>query len=218
MILDIKQVKVYVISPGVGKYKERLHMVFGRLVDEGFSHIEFVRSLPGGNQTSSLTNTVLHIFEEEMRNTHPFIIVEDDCAIFHTHDQIHVPDDMDVCYLGVSLWSYPYTVETLSLSHRPPIVHISRYTVSPINDQIVQLKGMTGTHAILYHSRSFMREFINHMKELHYSVPHDLVFSSMHMSFQVYALRNPMFYQDGELGGQETVTKIQYDGVSFQYT
>jgi hypothetical protein len=88
MILDIKNTTVYLVSPGTDKYKDRVLTVFRRLIDEGFSKIEFVKSLPGLNGAASLTHTVLHIFKRELNNDKPFIILEDDCAFFNKYEQI----------------------------------------------------------------------------------------------------------------------------------
>jgi hypothetical protein len=86
MILDIKSLKVYIISPGENKYRQRVLTVFDRLLDEGFRNITFFKSLVGPNNTASLTNTVLEIFKQELKNDKPFMIVEDDCAFFTKYD------------------------------------------------------------------------------------------------------------------------------------
>jgi hypothetical protein len=77
---------------------------------------------------------------------------------------------------------------------------------------------MTGGHAILYKSRDFIKTFIDKMNEISQNVddvPHDLLFSSLHSSHNVFALKQPMFYQDSTLGGQEDVTKLTFNGVCY---
>lgn len=68
MILDVKKTKVYIISPGENKYRDRVVTVFQRLLDEGFRNITFYKSAAGPNNTASLTNTVLEIFRKELKN------------------------------------------------------------------------------------------------------------------------------------------------------
>lgn len=156
MIIDIKNTKIYLISPGINKYRNRLFTGFSRLVDEGFIRVEYFKSVCGLNNTSSLTNTVIEIFKLELYNDRPFIILEDDCAFFTKYNIIEVPDNMDALYLGVSLWTYPYSVDTLYNKQRPNIIHNSDSTVKSYDDVLTQIKGMTGTHAILYNSCEFM--------------------------------------------------------------
>jgi len=214
MLLDIKSITVYIISPGVDNYRSKLLTVFERVVNEGFKNVTFFKSVPGPNKTASLTNTVLEIFKQELNNDKPFIILEDDCAFFTKYDQVEIPDTADMLYLGVSLWSYPYRTDTLYSMYRPNIVSNSIDTVESYNNTLVKIKAMTGGHAILYISRDFIRTFIEKMTDISKyinDVPHDLLFSSLHQSFNVYGLKNPMFYQDATLGGQEDVTKLTFN-------
>ena len=56
MLLDIKDITVYIISPGVDNYRTKLITVFERLINEGFKNIVFFKSVSGLNKTASLTN------------------------------------------------------------------------------------------------------------------------------------------------------------------
>jgi len=214
MLLNIKDITVYIISPGTNNYRNKLITVFERVIDEGFKCVVFFKSVPNPNKTASLTNTVLEIFKQELTNDKPFIILEDDCAFFTKYDQIEIPDTADVLYLGVSLWSYPYSTNTLYSMYRPNIVRNSIDTNESYNNTLVRIKGMTGGHAILYISRDFIRTFLEKMTDISKNIPdlpHDLLFSSLHQSFNVYGLKKPMFYQDATLGGQEDVTKLTFN-------
>ena len=219
MLLDIKNITVYIISPGINNYRNKLLTVFERVVNEGFKRVVFFKSLPGPNKIVSLTNTVLEIFKQELNNDKPFIILEDDCAFFTKYDQIEIPENTDMLYLGVALWSYPYDINTLYLRERPNIIHNSIDTIESYNNTLVKIKGMTATHAILYISRDFIRTFIEKMTDIFKNIdnlPHDLLFSSLHSSFNVFGLKQPMFYQDAVLGGQEDVTKLTFNGECFR--
>jgi hypothetical protein len=219
MLLDIKNITVYIISPGINNYRNKLLTVFERVVNEGFKRVVFFKSLPGPNKTASLTNTVLEIFKQELNNDKPFIILEDDCAFFTKYDQIEIPENTDMLYLGVALWSYPYDINTLYLRERPNIIHNSIDTIESYNNTLVKIKGMTATHAILYISRDFIRIFIEKMTDISKNIdnlPHDLLFASLHRSFNVFGLKQPMFYQDAVLGGQEDVTKLTFNGECFR--
>lgn len=219
MILDIKKTKVYIISPGENKYRDRVIIVFQRLLDEGFRNITFFKSVPGPNNTASLTNTVLEIFKKELKNDEPFIILEDDCAFFNKYSNIVMPDNTDALYLGVSLWSYTHPLQTLYSKPRPHIHQNTSAEVQSYNENITRIKGMTSGHAILFSSREYMRTFIQRMDEIAKNVddlPHDLLFSVMTQTFNVYGLKQPMFYQDSTLGGQEDVTKLTFNGECYR--
>jgi len=219
MLLDIKDITVYIISPGINTYRNKLITVFQRVVDEGFKNVVFFKSVPGPNKTASLTNTVIEIFKKELSNDTPFIILEDDCVFFTRYDGIEIPDNTDLLYLGVSLWSYPYDINTLYLRERPNIIRNSIDTVESYNDDLVKIMGMTGGHAILYISRDFITKFLYKMADISKYIddlPHDLLFSSLHKSFNVFGLKHPMFYQDATLGGQEDVTKLTFNGECFR--
>ena len=219
MLLDIKDITVYIISPGINTYRNKLITVFQRVVDEGFKNVVFFKSVPGPNKTASLTNTVIEIFKKELSNDTPFIILEDDCVFFTRYDGIEIPDNTDLLYLGVSLWSYPYDINTLYLRERPNIIRNSIDTVESYNDDLVKIMGMTGGHAILYISRDFITKFLYKMADISMYIddlPHDLLFSSLHKSFNVFGLKHPMFYQDATLGGQEDVTKLTFNGECFR--
>ena len=220
MLLDIKDITVYIISPGVDNYRTKLITVFERLINEGFKNIVFFKSVSGLNKTASLTNTVMEIFKLELNNDKPFIILEDDCAFFTKYDQIEVPENTDLLYLGISCWSYPHSVDTLYLRCRPANVYNSKDTLESYNDTLVRIKSMTSGHAILYISREFIRIFIDKMTNISkyiINLPHDLLFSSLHPSFNVFGLKRPMFYQDATLGGQEDVTKLIFDIDCYKY-
>lgn len=229
MRLSIKEVKVYIVSPGTGPYASRLLTVFERLVSAGFKRVEFFRSLPsessGANKekgvtnhvgTDSLSRTNLAILERELVGgmQRPFIIVEDDVQLFHDCENVELPDDADALYLGVSKWIYPHAYETLGRGF-----HIQENGPDRIKDAgeaVTRISGMTGTHAILFINPEYVRRFIARMvARLPYSTPHDLVFTTLQPEFNIFALKKPMFYQDRLLGGQEAVTRLVYDGLRY---
>lgn len=211
MIIDIKKVKVYLISPGHDKYRQRLQTVFMRLVDQGYTDIEFVRSVPDPSGTNSLTRTVFEIFKKELSGDRPFMILEDDCQVYFDRQTIECPDDADAVYLGVAKWIYPHPYSTLGQGY-----HIRPNTSADcldIHPQVTRILGMTSTHAILFLNREYTRKFITYMEPLlSRAIPHDLVFATLQPNYNVYALKNPMYYQDTTIGGQEDVTRLIYNG------
>lgn len=219
MLLDIMNTKVYLISPGTHKYEKRVVTVFERLVKAGFKRVEFFRSIPSHHSIDSLALTVVEIFKRELYTDQPFIILEDDCEVWHPYDTIHIPDNFSMLYLGVSAWAYPHSFQTVFNTNRPHIHKHNHTTLSSFDQHLVSVKGMTGGHAILYTCRKFMKVFIDLYNEHNFhkisNVAHDLIFSALLSEYNAYALKKPMFYQDKSLGGQEEVTKLVFDGVGF---
>jgi hypothetical protein len=223
MILNLRDIKVYIISPGTGKYQERLHTVFNRIVNAGFNRIEFFRSVQCEHIYDSLSLTYIEIFKKELHNSEPFIILEDDCQLWNNYNTIDIPDDYSLLYLGVSKWAYPHHVLSVYFENRPDIVENSYYTVKSINDTLVKVNSMNSSHAIMYKCRNFMKMFIdiyeNKIRPFT-GIPNDLFYSALIFTFRndlnAYALKQPMFYQDGTIGGQEEVTKICYDGFLYK--
>ncbi len=225
----MRLLKTYIISPAVGRYAERLNYVLTSLVSHNFQNVEHIQSLAAETPTQSLTNTVLSIFQRELARPtfEPFLILEDDVALRDQGEpaiplfETEIPSDTDVLYLGVSCWSYPHSVETLFFPahRRPHIVWNSEQTVENFSPVLTRLKGMTGGHAIAFLSAAFITDFLGRMFEISErqpNVPHDLLLSAMHPSWCVYALKKPLFFQKGELGGQEEQTRLEYDGVAYR--
>lgn len=220
MLVDIKKCKVYIISPATGKYESRFYTVLKRLLDAGFHRVEFFRSVKSDYIYDSLSLTFVEIFKKELNNNEPFIIVEDDINLWNIYESIEIPDTFSLLYLGVSKWAYPHVLPTIYLQNRPHILEHSSYTVNSYNDELVSVKAMTSAHAILYNSRNFMKEFIDLFEEKGTrGIVGDLIYSALLWTNQdkytAYALKKPMFFQDGTIGGQESVTKLLYNGHTY---
>ncbi len=155
-----------------------------------------------------------------MNQDRPFMILEDDCALFHKYDSVCVPDDCSLLYLGVSLWMYPHDTRTLQISSRQfPIEPHTSIHIFSYDENLTRIKGMTGTHTILYRSRDVLKHYIECMTSntsCAEGTPHDLIFAVLQVEHACYALKRPMFYQDKILGGQEDVTKLEFVNGRYQ--
>ena len=220
MFINLKNCKVYIISPATGKYESRFYTILKRLIEVGFNRVEFFRSVKCDYIYDSLALTFVEIFKKELNNNEPFIIVEDDIEVWNMYETIEIPDTFSLLYLGVSKWAYPHILPTIYLENRPHILEHSFYTVQSFNNELVTVKAMTSAHAILYNCRNFMKEFIELFEEKGTrGIVGDLIYSALLWTNQdkytAYALKTPMFFQDENIGGQESVTKILYNGYTY---
>lgn len=116
------------------------------------------------------------------------IVLEDDCVIMNNNPVIEVPDDADAVYLGLSLWGYLKDVS------KP-----NNYSFSPVYGYpgIYKVNGMLATHAILYINKDYIRTCERVAKfSAENSVHIDQGFARMQRYFNVYAVADPIFYQN----------------------
>lgn len=196
--MDLRRIKVYVISTGKGKYEQRLRDTLERLETRGFQNVEHVESVQDVNPTWSLTKTNLLILEKAQV---PFMIVEDDIQLEDEPLLISLPPPNAVAaYLGVSIWVYE------------PGKHIRPTTpedTRSYDQEWVTIRGMTSAHAILFLDQSFLVHALVHIRA-QINQPHDLVLATLQSSFPMYARKHPLFYQDKHQGGQEKETRLSW--------
>lgn len=152
----------------------------------------------------------------------PFLVLEDDAwpNLFDTEEQnktmwtIDVPEDADAVYVGISS-----SANNLSTLMWDQFGHKLRVIPSPQCPSVWRILTMLSTHAILYVSKRYA---IDHMlalvqylrtRELDqdkkiYPVGHDTFISQMQLSYNVYAMKRPLFYQSAAVGGWEPWTRI----------
>ena len=113
----------------------------------------------------------------------PLLILEDDAkAVEDFNPIIEVPDDAGAVYVGASIGNA-----------RTQIIDTG-------NPDVYRVKGMLATHAILYVGSHYIREAEKQtMEYIHQRrMPLDMGFSVLQNSWNVYALKKPLFYQADE--------------------
>ena len=143
----------------------------------------------------------------------PFVCLEDDVSLnrsLEELEQVDIPDDADLLYLGLS--SFGLTKVTIDNGKGIKYKAKSgKVCFSHINNDVVRIYNMLSLHAILVCSfygaltlqKCLMEDFY---KRRHY----DWGIAQQQPYFKVYALRNPLFYQDSRVGGQEAATKFKF--------
>jgi len=134
----------------------------------------------------------------------PFIMYEDDCSKYREYPEyIEIPDDADLCYIGLSKCStcnYGYGW------------HYASY-YKHIDNDVIQIYNMLSTHGIMVCSASgalaLQKALLDgcHQKKEAW----DTCIAQLQYYYNVYALRKPLVYQDAKYGGIEDATKFSIE-------
>jgi hypothetical protein len=133
----------------------------------------------------------------------PFIMLEDDVSLSKPLDTLDVPDDADLLYVGIS-----------NCSMNDHQFHYANYYTSvPEYPGIVRIKHMLSTHGIMVCSALGAAVIQRTMLEVFLSdKPWDIPLALIQPYYNIYAMREPMVYQDAAYNGDEGCTKIRFDG------
>jgi len=108
------------------------------------------------------------------------IILEDDCVPFHYRENIEVPDDSDVVFLGVS-------TGTTNTNH-------PKY--KKISNEIYRINDMTSLHAVLYltpEGKAWLKE--SRELTIKERIGFDMATAILMPNIKVYGLNKPLWYQ-----------------------
>ena len=140
------------------------------------------------------------IHQDKNKPFQPFVILEDDVKKFDEFPlEIEIPDDTDILYIGLSSCG----------------MNKSKccYTVSSknINDNIIRVYNMLASHGIIVCSIRGLLSLQKCMFESYFkNIAWDIYTAQLQPYLNVYALKKPLVYQYGKIGGQEKPTKINY--------
>lgn len=175
--MKLNEIKTYYIN--LDKDEEKRESMEHMLSGLGFNYERF----PGVEAKWGCEKSHHKLLSEGLKV--PFIVLEDDCALNNQVSELGVPDDIDFVYLGISACGY-YNG------------NISGVLYKQVTNEIVKVYNMLSTHAMLYLSDNYA----NMVKDVAYycgykSNQHfDKSIAEMAKYYEVYALSNPMFYQD----------------------
>ena len=134
----------------------------------------------------------------------PFALIEDDVSKYRKFPKtISIPQNTDILYIGISRAS---TIES------PPYFTFRNFGYE-INTHpyfpIVRIQHMLSTHGMLFCS---LRSCIFHanaiLESIHHKLNYDVILARTQNTYNIYALKEPLVYQNKNIGGLETNTKI----------
>jgi hypothetical protein len=133
----------------------------------------------------------------------PFVIFEDDAKKYKEwSDTIEIPDDTDILYIGLSqcgMYTHGWS---------------NNVFYSNVNEEIIKVFNMLALHGLIICSQTgveFMQKHLN--KAFKEDIPWDIDIALQQKDYNMYALRKPLVYQYGLVGGQENTTKIEFNNL-----
>lgn len=129
----------------------------------------------------------------------PFVILEDDVKKYREFpENLNIPDDCDILYIGLSNWGMTYKRN----------VH-NNISFTNIDENIVKIYNMLASHGMIICSIRGLLNIQKCMFEAYFNnKAWDYYTALIQPYLNVYALKEPLVYQYGEIGGEEKDTKI----------
>lgn len=162
-------------------------------------------SFPRESGLISGIDSLIHIFSELLIRPDftPVLMLEDDVNITSAFKHIiQIPKNADCVYLGLADCYSTYNC-------------YPRYKWVSINDELVHIKDMLSTHAYVITSKRWLEVLLECMTSLKKSpYSYDIPIARKMNEYNVYGFKQPFFYQDAKIGGQQAPTKITIDDIS----
>ena len=173
----------------------------------------------GISKNQSVATGFLKIIEyglsDQRSNTpfQPFGILEDDVSIYRKFPELmEIPDDTDLLYIGISESGYG---EELKFCRHCDMYHEKEdLYVTKINDDIYKIYNMLSFHGVVVCSVMGANMITRCMMESYYKdVVCDVFLSKCMSLYNVYALNEPLVYQDERYNGQQKPTKMVIESI-----
>lgn len=148
---------------------------------------------------------ILDLASQEMGLTFkPFVVIEDDVKKYRELPQfIEIPENCDLLYIGLS--------EVGMANKKIGVKNSVCYKEIKDNNNIIRIYNMLSTHGIIISSLRGMLTLQKCIIEDFYNNRGwDITLARMHPYLNIYAIKEPLVYQFGKLGGYELSTKINY--------
>ena len=211
--IDLRELDYYYINlPEHGDRStsllERLHRV--NINPNNIERINGIRKegIPQDQIYIGCFHSQLKALKHSVEKGVPFVILEDDAMINRFPDFLDIPDNACSVYIGVSKWG-------LSPQATNNLASYNSLIYDRFNEDFVRVYNMLSSHAILYIDMDYVKELINELERnldgdvissnsqnipmLYYGgnmLPCDIIMSNMQSKFNIYGLRDPIFYQD----------------------
>lgn len=215
MEIDLFEIDYYYIN--LEEHSDRRNSIVEKLTtlgipDSRITRINGIRAdgIPQDSVFRGCFMSQLEALKKARKFGVPFIIVEDDIEINSFERIVEIPDDSHCIYLGLSSWGF-------SPSKDSNLASLNSIITDNVNRRIARIFNMLSSHAIMYIDMGYVDELILGLEHnlaggqikspvegigMKYFggnlLPCDIVMATKQYHNNVYALRNPIFYQDGK--------------------
>ena len=143
------------------------------------------------------------LYQDNHKSFQPFCIFEDDIVKkYEFPSHIEIPYDTDILYIGISRDSWEWQLGKE--------VQNSLY-FDNINDNFIRIYNMLSGHGIIVCSiRGLLSMQKCLLRDYHKKTPWDIGLALAQPYLNVYALKDPLVYQYGKIGGDERSTNINF--------
>ena len=200
MIVNLNKIYYYFITCNNKIRKEHLSKEFENYKLVEINPIMGIKRFKSGATGFSKVLDQACLNQNKNEPFQPFIIFEDDVKKYRDFpSDIEIPDDTDILYIGLSTCgktdkSYCHTVCSKN-----------------VNKDIIRIYNMLATHGMMICSMRGLLTLQKCMLEAYFlNAPWDTHISQSQPFLNVYALKNPLVYQYGKIGGNQPATKIDY--------
>ena len=195
---DLREIPFFYINlDDAEERNQKMKKILGDLEIKNFKRINATRHSVGqaGTARSMLEaiETAINPIVSPLGT--PFVVIEDDIEVKRWDPIIHVPENADAFYLGISGWGRMN-------GHSGPFVQWEN-----VHPGMLQVYNMLGGHAIMYLRQRYIdlaRRVCLHAGYVIEDHP-DIGFAEIQRWHNVYAFDDPYFYQTSS-GGNQTVT------------
>ena len=133
----------------------------------------------------------------------PFLMIEDDVSVGQIPDTIDIPFNTDILYTGISCCSMTHD----SFHYQNYYESVDGYP------DVVRIQHMLASHGTLICSPLGASALQRTMMETWFSEqPWDVPMAYIQPYYNVYAVRQPIVYQNSQYGGDESCTRIEFNG------
>jgi len=200
MRIDLKKTKYYFLTCNNETRRQHFLQEFADL------DVTEVNPIIGIEKTRSGVTGFSRILDLAIQNQdprkpfQPFGLFEDDVTKYREFpESVEIPDNADWLFLGLSYYGVnDYSTHCHDLYYRN------------FDDNIVRVFNMLSLHGLMICSMSGVIALQKCLMESYFTgMIWDIYTAQIQPYYNVYALRKPLVYQLGELGGQEAPTKIE---------
>ncbi len=202
MKINIKDCRFYFLTNNNDKRKRHILNEFS---DHNITEVNSCLSENTKNQSFCTGwSRMVDLGSKNQDNTkpfQPFVCLEDDVKKYRDFpEEIDVPDDTDILYIGLSQHGC-----TNKLTNQ-----IRFLSFTNINSDIIRIYNMLASHGIVICSTTGALAIQKSLLEGYFKNRDcDLFMASLQPYYNVYALRRPLVYQYGDIGGEEMATKFE---------